>query len=286
MSEFRRIGVVGAGLMGSGFAEVCARAGLDVTVACRGESSLDRARQRVDGSLDRLVRKGKMTEPDRREATKHIRFDVGLHGVRDCQFVLEAISENMASKLALFAELDALIEDPEAILASNTSSLPLARLGGATSHPARVIGTHFFNPVPVMPLVEIISTLRTSDAVVSRSSAFVTGVLGKQVIHAKDRAGFVVNALLVPYMLSAVRMLDGGMASAGEIDNAMKLGCGHPMGPLTLIDLIGSDTVAAVADAMFAETKDPACAPPPLLLRMVETGLLGRKTGSGFYQYE
>lgn len=285
MTDVSRIGVVGAGQMGSGFAEVCARAGLDVAVACRGEASVERARQRLGRSLDVLERKGKITPGDRAETAARIHFGVGLGGLHDAQFVLEAIPERLSDKVALFAELDTVLSSRDAILASNTSSLPLTRLGGATRDPARVVGVHFFNPVPVMPLVEIISTLRTSADVVQEASSFVTDVLGKQVIHAKDRAGFVVNSLLVPYLLQAVRMVDAGVATAEDIDNGMKLGCGHPMGPLALIDMIGLDTVAAVGDAMYQESKEPAYAPPPLLLRMVESGLLGKKTGAGFYCY-
>ena len=285
MIAVSRIGVVGAGQMGSGFAEVCARAGLSVTVACRGEASAERARQRLGRSLDVLERKGKISSDDRAATAGRIRFGVGLGGLRDAQFVLESIPECLSDKVALFAELDTVVRDGEAILASNTSSLPLTRLGGATRDPARVVGVHFFNPVPVMPLVEIISTMRTSADVVKQASSFVTDVLGKQVIHAKDRAGFVVNSLLIPYLLQAVRLLDAGIASAEDIDNGMKLGCGHPMGPLELIDLVGLDTVVAVGDAMFQENKEPTFAPPALLLRMVESGLLGRKSGVGFFDY-
>jgi 3-hydroxybutyryl-CoA dehydrogenase len=275
MTVISRIGVVGAGQMGGGFAQVCARGGLDVAVACRDEASLERARQRIGRSLETLVRKGKMTASEHAEAVGRIRYGTGLDGLRDRQFVLEAIPERLPDKLALFTELDAAVRDPDAILASNTSSLPLAR----------VIGVHFFNPVPVMPLVEVISALRTSGDVTALTSAFLTDGLGKQVIHAKDRAGFVVNSLLVPYLLHAVRMLEAGIASAPDIDNGMRLGCGHPMGPLALIDLIGLDTIASVGEAMFAEAKEPMYAPPPLLLRMVESGLLGKKTGIGFYPY-
>lgn len=286
MTVINRIGVVGAGQMGGGFAQVCARGGLDVAVACRDEAGVERARQRIGRSLDALVRKGKMTASEHAEATGRIRYGTGLDGLRDRQFVLEAIPERLPDKLALFTELDAAVRDPDAILASNTSSLPLARLGSATQNPARVIGVHFFNPVPVMPLVEVISALRTAGDVTALTSAFITDGLGKQVIHAKDRAGFVVNSLLVPYLLHAVRMLEAGIASAEDIDNGMRLGCGHPMGPLALIDLIGLDTIASVGEAMFAEAKEPMYAPPPLLLRMVESGLLGKKTGIGFYAYD
>jgi 3-hydroxybutyryl-CoA dehydrogenase len=286
MIATQRIGVVGAGQMGSGFALVCAQAGLDVSVACRSQASASRAGQRLGQTLAALVRKEKMTAGDSREVAGRVRFSVGLHGLRDCRLILESIPERLPDKRVLFAELDEAIEDPQAILASNTSSLPLARIASATGAPDRVIGVHFFNPVPVMPLVEVISTLRTSQQVVTETSAFVTDVLGKHVIYAKDRAGFVVNSLLVPFLLQAVRMLDAGVASAKDIDDGMRLGCGHPMGPLALIDLIGLDTVAAVGDAMFQETKEPMYAPPPLLLRMVETGLLGRKAGAGFHVYD
>jgi 3-hydroxybutyryl-CoA dehydrogenase len=280
-----QVGVVGAGQMGTGFAQVCARAGLDVVVACRTQASADLARLRFSQALDSLVRKEKITPSARREAADLVRFDTGLGNLRDCQFVLEAIPERLSDKRVLFTELDETVCNPEAILASNTSSLPLARIASATTDPGRVVGVNFFNPVPVMPLVEVISTLRTSERVVSEASAFVTDALGKHVIRAKDRAGFVVNSLLIPYLLQAVRMLDSGDASAQDIDDGMRLGCGHPMGPLALIDLIGLDTVAAVGEAMFQETKEPVYAPPPLLLRMVESGLLGKKAGIGFHTY-
>jgi 3-hydroxybutyryl-CoA dehydrogenase len=280
-----QVGVVGAGQMGAGFAQVCARAGLDVAVACRTQASADLAQLRFGQALDSLVRKDKLTPSARREAAGHVRFDAGLGNLRDCQFVLESIPERLPDKRVVFAELDETVCNPKAILASNTSSLPLARIASATSDPGRVVGVHFFNPVPVMPLVEIISTLRTSEHVVSEASAFVTDALGKHVIRAKDRAGFVVNSLLIPFLLQAVRMLDSGVASVKDIDDGMRLGCGHPMGPLALIDLIGLDTIAAVGEAMFQETKEPMYAPPPLLLRMVESGLLGKKAGMGFHAY-
>jgi 3-hydroxybutyryl-CoA dehydrogenase len=286
VTELRRIGVVGAGQMGSGFAEVCARAGLDVVVACRSETAAERGKRRLDRSLQTLVSKGKLAEPDRDAAAGHVRFATGLDDLAGSQFVLEAIYESLPDKLELFGKLDAVVDDPQAILASNTSSLPLARLAAATGNPARVVGVHFFNPVQVMPLAEIVSALRTPQSVADRAAAFVTGVLGKQVIHAKDRAGFVVNSLLVPYLLQAVRMLEAGFATAEDIDKGMKLGCGHPMGPLALIDLIGLDTLASVGEAMFAESREPWYAPPPLLRRMTESGLLGRKTGIGFYSYD
>lgn len=200
--------------------------------------------------------------------------------------MLEAVSESLMDKLAIFGQLDRIVDDQDAVLATNTSSIPIMKIGRATDNPSRVVGVHFFNPVPVMPLVELIGSLHTAPDTIDRASDFVTGTLGKQVIRCQDRSGFVVNALLIPYLLAAVRMLESGVASADEIDQGMTLGCGHPMGPLALTDLIGLDTVLAIGAAMYDEMKEPLYAPPPLLLRMVDGGLLGKKGGRGFYCYE
>lgn len=281
----RRVGVVGCGVMGAGLAEVCARAGLDVLLISSGEAGLTRGRDRLERSLAHAVRKGKINDSAREETLARIDWTTDLGAFRDRQLVLEAAPEHEPTKLDLFQALDKVVEDPDAILASNTSALPIARLARATTRPGQVLGLHFFNPAPVLPLVEVISSLLTDDRPRQIAAAFVTDVLGKQAIHAGDRSGFVVNALLIPYLLSAIRMLEAGYAPAQDIDQAMTLGCSHPMGPLALADLIGLDTVAAIAQALHEESKEPTHAAPPVLSRMVDSGLLGRKTGQGFYTY-
>ncbi|CAM3956226.1 3-hydroxybutyryl-CoA dehydrogenase [Kibdelosporangium persicum] len=285
MSEIRRVGVIGCGLMGSGIAEVCARAGLDVKVTEASADALAAGRGRIEKSLDRGVRNGKLTAGDREAAFGRITFSTDIGDLADRQFTVEAVAENEQVKTDVFTALDKVVEDPAAIFASNTSSIPIMKLGMATSRPEQVIGVHFFNPVPVLRLVELVPSLLTGQETQSRADAFVTSVLGKQVIRSQDRAGFVVNALLVPYLLSAIRMLESGFASPEDIDNGMVLGCAHPMGPLHLTDLIGLDTTKAIAESMYAEFKEPLYSPPPLLLRMVDAGLLGKKSGRGFFQY-
>ncbi|WP_431038437.1 3-hydroxybutyryl-CoA dehydrogenase [Streptomyces sp. P6-2-1] len=280
-----RVGVVGSGLMGTGIAEVCAKAGLDVRVAVSRPASLETGRRRVVGSLDRAVRKGKVTERERDEALGRIAFTTDLVDLGDRQLVIESVKEDEATKADVFAALSKIVEDPEAILATNTSSLPIMRLARATDRPEHVMGIHFFSPAPVLPLVELITSLHTADDVTDRAEEFVTGTLGKVPVRSHDRTGFVVNALLVPYLLAAVRMLESGFATAEVIDRAMILGCSHPMGPLQLADLIGLDVVASVGDALYEEFKEPLYAPPPLLVRMVEGGFLGRKSGRGFHTY-
>ncbi|NRN64157.1 3-hydroxybutyryl-CoA dehydrogenase 3-hydroxyacyl-CoA dehydrogenase [Kibdelosporangium sp. 4NS15] len=285
VSEIRRVGVIGCGLMGSGIAEVCARAGLDVKVTEASADALAAGRGRIEKSLDRGVRNGKLTAGDREAAFGRITFSTDIGDLADRQFTVEAVAENEQVKTDVFTALDKVVEDPAAIFASNTSSIPIMKLGMATSRPEQVIGVHFFNPVPVLRLVELVPSLLTGQETQSRADAFVTSVLGKQVIRSQDRAGFVVNALLVPYLLSAIRMLESGFASPEDIDNGMVLGCAHPMGPLHLTDLIGLDTTKAIAESMYAEFKEPLYSPPPLLLRMVDAGLLGKKSGRGFFQY-
>ncbi|MQA10419.1 MAG: 3-hydroxybutyryl-CoA dehydrogenase [Pseudonocardiaceae bacterium] len=285
MSEIQRVGVVGAGLMGSGIAEVCARAGLDVLVNEVDDKALQASRKRIESSLARAVRSGKLTEPERDDAFGRIGFTLELTDFHDRQFVAEAVAENESVKTEVFTALDKVVESQDAILASNTSSIPIMKLAMATSRPDNVIGVHFFNPVPVLKLVELIPSLLSSEQTQQRAEAFATEVLGKTVVRSQDRAGFVVNALLIPYLLSAIRMLESGFASAEDIDNGMVLGCAHPMGPLALADLIGLDTAKAVADSMYAEFKEPLYSAPPLLLRMVDAGLLGKKAGRGFYDY-
>lgn len=281
-----RVGLVGAGQMGAGIAEVCARAHVDVLVWESTRERADAGRARILTSLDRGVSSGKITEREREQAGLRLRFTTDLGDLEDRQLVVEAIVEDEAAKTAVFRELDGIVTDPDAVLASNTSSIPIMKLGMCTARPERVIGMHFFNPVPVLPLVELVSTLETGEAVRSRAERFSEQVLGKQVVHSSDRSGFVVNALLVPYLLSAIRMAESGFATPEDIDKAMVLGCAHPMGPLSLSDHVGLDTVKAIADSMYAEFKEPLYSPPPLLLRMVEAGRLGKKAGHGFYRYD
>jgi 3-hydroxybutyryl-CoA dehydrogenase len=280
-----RVGVVGCGLMGSGIAEVCARAGLDVVVREVNQPALDAGRQRIEGSLDRAIKAGKLEAADRDTALSHIRFTTDFGELADRQLVVEAVIENEAEKLEVFASLDKAVQDEDAVLASNTSSIPVMKLAMATHRPANVLGLHFFNPVPVMHLVELIPSLLTSQETSERAEVFADSVLGKRVIRSKDRAGFIVNALLIPYLLSAIRMLESGFATAEDIDSGVVEGLRHPMGPLALTDLIGLDTTIAVAQSLYEEFKEPLYAPPPLLSRMVEAGLLGRKAGRGFYDY-
>jgi len=280
-----RVGVVGGGLMGSGIAEVCARSGCDVVVVETDASTAERALGRITSSLDRGVRSGKVSEDDRDRAIAGIRLTTDAAELADRTLVVEAVIEDEATKLAVFRRLDDVVTDPAAILATNTSSIPVMKLGIATSRPAHVIGIHFFNPVPVLRLVELVPSLLTDEETIARAGSFATDVLGKRVIRSQDRAGFVVNALLVPYILSAIRMMESGFATADDIDLGMVEGCNHPMGPLHLADLIGLDTTMAIADSLYAEFKEPLYGAPPLLARMVEAGLLGRKSGRGFFTY-
>ena len=285
MSEIERVGVVGSGLMGAGIAEVCARAGLDVVVSEVDAGAAEAGLQRLTASLDRGVRSGKLTEDDRDAALDRVHYTTELAEMVDRQLVVEAVVESEEAKVDVFRTLDDVVADPDAILASNTSSIPIMKLGIATKRPEQVIGIHFFNPVPVLRLVELVTSLMTSPATISAASDFATDVLGKKVIRSQDRAGFVVNALLIPYLLSAIRMMESGFATAEDIDTGMVEGCNHPMGPLHLTDLIGLDTTLAVAQSLYEEFKEPLYAPPPMLSRMVEAGLLGRKSGRGFYDY-
>lgn len=281
-----RVGVVGAGQMGAGIAEVCARAHVDVLVWESTKELTIAGRDRILDSLDRGVSSGKITGRERDQAALRLRFTTDLTDFADRQLVIEAIVEDEAAKTAVFRQLDEVVTDPAAVLASNTSSIPVMKLGTCTARPERVIGMHFFNPVPVLPLVEVVSTLETGAETRTRAEAFAEQVLGKQVVHSVDRSGAVVNALLIPFLLSAIRMAESGFATPEDIDRAMVLGCAHPTGPLALADLVGLDTVTAIADSMYAEFKEPLYAPPPLLLRMVEAGRLGKKTGRGFYRYD
>jgi 3-hydroxybutyryl-CoA dehydrogenase len=280
-----RIGVVGCGLMGAGIAEVCTRAGLDVVVREIDAAAAERGRSRVLTSLDRGVSSGKLSESERDAAVGRLTFTTDFDDLADRQLVVEAVIEDERLKTEVFAALDKVVVDEQAVLASNTSSIPVMKLGMATRRPEQVIGIHFFNPVPVLRLVEVVTSLLTSPDTTARAEAFAIDVLNKKVIRSQDRAGFVVNALLIPYLLSAIRMMESGFATAEDIDTGMVEGCNHPMGPLHLTDLIGLDTTLAVAQSLYEEFKEPLYAPPPLLSRMVEAGLMGRKSGRGFYDY-
>jgi 3-hydroxybutyryl-CoA dehydrogenase len=279
------VGVVGAGQMGSGIAEVSARGGVDVVVYEPTDELIAASRKRITGSLERAASKGKLSESDRDTALGRLTFTTNLADLWDRQLVIEAVVESETVKAKIFATLDELVTDPDAVLASNTSSIPIMKIAAATKNPGRVLGLHFFNPVPVLPLVELISTLVTNDDAVARVETFASDVLGKKVVRCGDRSGFIVNALLVPYLLSAIRMAEAGVATVEDIDTAIVAGLSHPMGPLRLSDLIGLDTMKLIADSMYDEYKDPNYAPPPLLLRMVEAGQLGKKSGKGFYSY-
>jgi 3-hydroxybutyryl-CoA dehydrogenase len=282
--DIKTLGVVGCGLMGSGIAEIFARAGTTVVVNEVDTAAAAGGRSRIETSLRRAVSSGRISGGDAERALERISIDVDLEALAGADLVIEAASEDEDVKVELFRRLDRVVTNRSAILASNTSSVPIMKLGTVTSRPSQVIGMHFFNPVPVLPLVEIVSSLLTSRETVDRVQQ-VAHDLGKTVIHAQDRAGFIVNALLVPYLLSAIRMVESGFASAADVDAGMVSGCAHPMGPLHLADLIGNDTVAAIAASLYAEFKEPLLAPPPRLLRMVEAGLLGRKSGRGFFDY-
>ncbi|MFE2204784.1 3-hydroxybutyryl-CoA dehydrogenase [Streptomyces rubiginosohelvolus] len=281
-----RVGVVGGGQMGAGIAEVCARAGLDTIVCEADRAAADRARERVAVSLERAVQRGKLDRLSAEDALGRLTFTGSLGDLADRRLVIEAVVEDAAAKTEIFTALDKIVEDPEAILATNTSAIPVMRLGMATQRADRVLGLHFFNPVPVLPLVEVVTSLHTSAETLTAAEEFATTALGKTVVRSQDRAGFVVNALLIPYLLSAIRMAESGFATAADVDAGMELGCAHPMGPLKLADLIGLDTVASIAASLYDEFKEPLYAPPPLLQRMVEAGLLGRKTGRGFHIHD
>jgi 3-hydroxybutyryl-CoA dehydrogenase len=279
----RRVGVVGCGLMGAGIAEVCARAGLDVVVVEFTEDAARAGLARIGASLRRAQERGKID--DAAVVLNHIVATADLDHLADRDIVIEAIVEDEAAKIELFGRLDKIVESPDAVLATNTSSIPVMKLAVATSRPHQVVGVHFFNPVPVLQLVELVPSLLTAPETTARAREFVEGPLAKTAIDCQDRAGFVVNALLIPFVLSAIRMLESGFATAEDIDNGLVLGAAHPQGPLALADLIGLDTTKAVAESLYEEFKEPLYAAPPLLNRMVDAGLLGRKSGRGFYTY-
>ena len=281
-----RVGVVGAGQMGSGIIEVAARHGSDVVAWEASQEFADRGLERITKSLERGVSRGKLSEEEKDTVLGSIRITTDLEEFADRQLVCEAIVENPEVKADIFGKLDTIVLDPSAPLCSNTSSLPIQQIASATSNPGRVMGLHFFNPVPVLPLVEHVRTLDTTDAVADRAEKWASEVLKKTVIKAKDRSGFIVNFLLVPYLLSAIRMLENGVATKEDIDAGMRNGAAHPMGPIALSDMVGLDTVASIADVMVDEYGDPTYTCPPLLRRMVQAGRLGKKTGRGFYTYD
>ncbi len=283
MTDIQRVGVVGGGLMGSGIAEVNARAGKDVVVVESSTAAVEAARARLTNSLERAESRGKIESAA--AVLDRIRVVDDLTALADRDFVIEAIVEEESAKVALFEQLDEIVTSPDAILASNTSSIPIMKLAVATKRPTHVLGVHFFNPVPVLKLVELVPSLMTDPATTERARSYAQDDLGKNAIDCQDRAGFVVNMLLVPFILSAIRMLESGFATAEDIDQGLVLGAAHPQGPLALADLIGLDTVKAIADSLYDEFKEQLYTAPPLLARMVDAGLLGRKTGRGFYTY-
>lgn len=283
MTDVARVGIVGGGFMGSGIAESVARAGIHVVIMEPEPEGLARARDSIWRSTARAVDAGKLAEEAAGDLRERVSLTTELSDLHDCDMVIEAVSEDQELKRGLFAELGDVVA-PGAIIASNTSSIPIAQLAAATTHPERVLGLHFFSPVPVMELVEVVVALETSETTVHRARAFAEAI-GKQPIETKDRSGFVVNMLLVPYLMAGVRMYEEGFASAQDIDAGMRLGCGHPMGPLTLCDFIGLDVLYAVCHSLYEEFKRDEYAPPPLMKRMVASGRLGRKVGRGFYDY-
>ncbi len=283
MSEIESVAIVGAGFMGTGIAETAAVAGIPVIIRDVDDASLTRARERIDTSLARAVRGGKLDDAHARAARESIDLTTRLEAIAEADLVIEAVPEDEQLKLDVMGAIDEVVSG-EAIVASNTSSIPIAELAQAIRQPERVLGLHFFSPVPVMNLVEVVVALDTNESTVDSAKRFVER-LGKRPIETKDRSGFIVNMLLVPYLMAAVRMYEEGFATREDIDNGMKLGCGHPMGPLTLCDFIGLDVLYAVCDSLYEEFKRDEYAPPPLLKRMVASGRLGRKSGRGFYDY-
>lgn len=281
--DIKKAGICGCGLMGSGIAEVIAKAGVDAIVCEINDDLLEKGMNRIEKSMARAVEKGKLDKAGKKEALDHITGTANLKDLGDCDLIIEAIVENHDEKVKLFKQLDDITEE-KALFASNTSSLSITEIGASTKRPDKFCGMHFFNPVPVMKLVEIIKTLDTSDETYETARAFGEK-LGKVVVSCKDSPGFVINRLLVPYLLDAIRALEAGVATREDIDSGMKLGCGHPMGPLELTDFVGLDTTHHVAEILFAEFKDHHYASPPLLKTMVKAGYLGRKSGRGFYDY-
>jgi 3-hydroxybutyryl-CoA dehydrogenase len=281
--EIRKVGVLGCGLMGSGIAEVAARAGYDTVVREVSEEVVDKGLKKIHGSLAKAVEKGKMTSEERDQAVGRLSGVVGLDALADCDLIVEAIVENLDEKRKTFSTLDEVVKK-DAIFASNTSSLTITQMAMFTRRPDQFVGLHFFNPVPVMKLVEVVRTLLTSDAAFDAAFDFARKV-GKEPVAARDNSGFIVNRLLVPYLLDAIRALEEGVGSVEDIDKGMQLGCGHPMGPFTLLDFVGLDTTYYIANIMFEEYREKRYAPPPLLKQMVQAGRLGKKSGRGFYDH-
>lgn len=279
-----KVGIVGCGLMGAGIAQTCAQSGYETIVREVNQQLLDKGLVRITSAWDMMASKGKLTQGQLQENRARLHGTLDLADFADCDLVIEAIIENMEEKLRLFPALDNTLK-PEALILTNTSSLNVTQMGAVTKRPDKVCGLHFFNPAPVMKLVEIVRTISTSDETIEEVRQFAIS-LGKTPVLAKDTAGFIVNFLLIPYLLAAVRMLENGMASRDDIDVAMKLGCGYPMGPFTLLDYVGLDTTLWAAEAIYDEYKDPLYAPPPLLRRMVQSGMYGKKSGRGFYNYD
>jgi len=281
--KIRKVGVLGAGLMGSGIAEVSARAGYDTRVREVSDELAARGMARIEASFAKAVERQKMTAADAEAARRRLTSSTTLEDLADCDLILEAIVENLDVKKQTFGQLDKICK-PETIFCSNTSSLTITEISAATRRPDRFAGLHFFNPVPVMKLVEVVRTIATSEETVETVFAFAQS-LGKEPVRAHDNSGFIVNRLLVPYLLDAVRALEEGVGTREDIDRGMELGCGHPMGPLKLLDFVGLDTTYAIAEIMFNEYREKRFAPPPLLKRMVLAGRYGRKSGRGFYEY-
>ncbi len=280
----RKVCVVGAGLMGGGIAQTCAQSGYETVVREVNQQVLDKGLARIQSNWDMLAGKGKMTQGQVDEYRSRLHGTVNMEDFADCDLVIEAVIENMEEKLRLFPALDKILK-PDALILSNTSSLSVTQMGAVTKRPDKVCGLHFFNPAPVMKLVEIVRTISTSEETIETVRQFAIS-LGKTPVLAKDTAGFIVNFLLIPYLLAAIRMLENGQATRDDIDTAMKLGCGYPMGPFTLLDYVGLDTTMWAAEAIYDEYKDPLYAPPPLLRRMVASGMYGKKSGKGFYDYQ
>jgi len=280
----RKVGVVGCGLMGGGIAQTCAQSGYEVAVREVNQELLDKGLARIYSAWNMMATKGKLTNGQVDENRSRLHGTINLEDFADCDLVIEAVIENMEEKLRLFPALDRIVK-PEGLLLSNTSSLNVTQMGAVTKRPQKISGLHFFNPAPVMKLVEVVQTISTSEDTIETVKQFAIS-LGKTPVLAKDTAGFIVNFLLIPYLVAAIRMLENGQASRDDIDNAMKLGCGYPMGPFTLLDYVGLDTTLWAADAIYEEYKDPLYAPPPLLRRMVQSGMYGKKSGRGFYDYQ
>jgi 3-hydroxybutyryl-CoA dehydrogenase len=283
MPDIKKVGVLGCGLMGSGIAQVAAAAGYTTVVRDVSDAAMAKGKAGIGKSLDKFVEKGKMTAADRDATLGRLSYVTDVAALKDCDIVIEAVTEDLELKNDLWTQLDALCP-AHTLFASNTSSLTIAAMASATKRADKFVGLHFFNPVPLMQLVEVVRTVTTSPAAFDRAMTFARS-LGKEAVAAKDNSGFIVNLLLVPYLLDAIRALEHGVASTVDIDNAMKLGCGYPMGPLTLLDFVGNDTTYKIAEIMFTEYRETRYAPPPLLKRMVMAGLYGRKSGKGFYDY-